>query len=89
MCIRDIVIQLKALEVTMSDSLLVHYISYILPHQYAPLKFDSNTHKDKWYINELVIMCVQEKGRWLMEEGQMVNLTTSLKNKKNQVNQKE
>jgi len=33
-------------------------------------------------------MCVQEEERLLFEKGQMVNLTTSLKNKKNQVNQK-
>jgi len=83
MCIRDIVAQLKALEVIMSNSLLVHYILYILPHQYAHFKIAYNTHKNKWSINELVTMCVQEEERLLMEEGQMVNLTTSLKNKKN------
>ena len=33
-------------------------------------------------------MCVQEEERLLMEEGQMVNLTTYFMNKKNQVNQK-
>ena len=38
MCIRDIVAQLKALEVTMSDSFLVHYILCTLPLQYAPFK---------------------------------------------------
>jgi len=32
-------------------------------------------------------MCVQEEEK-LSEEGQMMNLTTSLKNKENQVNQK-
>jgi len=31
-------------------------------------------------------MCVQEEERLLMQEGQMVNLTTCFKNKKNQVN---
>jgi len=31
-------------------------------------------------------MCVQEEERLLMEEDEMANLTTSLKNKKNQVN---
>jgi len=37
MHIRDIVIQLKDLEVTMFDSFLVHYIMYVLPHLYAPI----------------------------------------------------
>jgi len=32
------VTQLKTLEVIMYDSLLVHYILYILPHQYAHFK---------------------------------------------------
>ncbi|XP_052734206.1 uncharacterized protein LOC128196733 [Vigna angularis] len=88
MRIRDIVAQLKALEVTMSDSFLVHYILCTLPYHYAPFKISYNTHKDKWSINELLTMCVQEEERLLIEEGEKVNLTTSFKNKKNQVNKK-
>ena len=45
MHMRDIATQLQTLEVTMSDTFLVHYIL--------------NTHKDKWSINELLTMCVQ------------------------------
>jgi len=47
MRIRNIVAQLEILEVTMFDSLLVHYIVYILPHQYALFKITYNTHKDE------------------------------------------
>jgi len=50
--------QLKTLGVTMYDSLLVHYILYILTHQYVAFKIAHNAHKDKWSINELVTMCV-------------------------------
>ena len=88
MRIRDIMAQLKALEVTMSDSFLVHYILCTLPHQYASFKISYNTHKDKWSINEALTMCVQEEERLLMEEGERVNLTTFGKNKKSQVNNK-
>uniref|UniRef100_A0A2N9HUB9 Reverse transcriptase Ty1/copia-type domain-containing protein n=1 Tax=Fagus sylvatica TaxID=28930 RepID=A0A2N9HUB9_FAGSY len=63
MQIRDIVAQLKKLEVEMSESFLVHYILNTLPHQYGPFKISYNTHKDKWSINELMTMCVQEEGR--------------------------
>ncbi|XP_029130101.1 uncharacterized protein LOC114916803 [Cajanus cajan] len=70
MRIRDIVAQLKALEVTMSDSFLVHYILCTLPHHYAPFKISYNTHKDKWSINELLTMCVQEEEMLMMEEGE-------------------
>ena len=54
MRMRNIVDQLKALEVTMLDSFLVHYILCALPVQYAPFKISYNTH------NELLTMCVQE-----------------------------
>ncbi|XP_031260549.1 uncharacterized protein LOC116118714 [Pistacia vera] len=47
MQMRDIVAQLKNLEVEMSDSFLVHYILNTLPHQYGPFKISYNTHKDK------------------------------------------
>ena len=46
-------------------------------------------HKDKWFVNELLIMCVQEEENLLMEEGGRVDLITFEKNKSNQVNHKE
>jgi len=88
-CIRDTMAQLKALEVIIFYSLLVHYILYTLPHQYTPFRIACNTHKDKWFINESMTMYVQEEEKMLMEEGQMVNFINFLKNKKNQVNKKE
>ena len=80
----DIVAQLKSLEVTMSDTFLVHYILNTLPQQYSPFKIFYNTHKDKWSINELLTMCVQEEGRLMMEEGEKVNLTTFGNKRKDQ-----
>ena len=82
MRIRDIEAQLKSLEVTMSDTFLVHYLLKTLPQQYSPFKISYNTHKDKWSINELLTMCVQEEGRLMMEEGEKVNLTTFGKKRK-------
>ncbi|KAL6315435.1 hypothetical protein AAG906_000550 [Vitis piasezkii] len=66
----DIVAQLKKLEVEMSESFLVHFILNTLPLQDGPFKISYNTHKDKWSINELMTMCVQEEGRLLMEQGE-------------------
>ena len=88
MRMRDIATQLKSLEVTMSDTFLVHYILNTLPQQYSPFKISYNTHKDKWSINELLAMCVQEEGRLMMEEGQRVNLTTFGKKIKDQAKRK-
>ncbi|XP_074313701.1 uncharacterized protein LOC141648892 [Silene latifolia] len=61
MRMRDIATQLKTLEVTMSDSFLMHFILCTLSPKYAPFKISYNTHKDKWSINELMAMCVQEE----------------------------
>ncbi|KAL0313497.1 UNVERIFIED_CONTAM: hypothetical protein Sradi_5749000 [Sesamum radiatum] len=81
MQMRDIAAQLKSLEVDMSESFLVHYILNTLPPQYAPFKISYNTHKDKWSINELMTMCVQEEGRLSMEAGESVHMATQGKNK--------
>ena len=76
---RDIAAQLKSLEVEMSNSFLVHFILNILPQQYGPFKISYNTHKDKWSINELLTMCVQEEGMLKMELGE--STLTAMKGK--------
>ena len=88
MCMKDIVAQLKVLDVTMSDSFLVHYILCTLPVKYAHLKISYNKHKDKWSINELLTMCVQEKERLIMEQGERVYLTAQGKKKEDQAKNK-
>ena len=42
---------------------------YLKPPQYSPFKISYNTHKDKWSINELLTMCVQEEEQLLIEQG--------------------
>ncbi|XP_073292484.1 uncharacterized protein [Primulina huaijiensis] len=82
MKMRDIAARLKTLEVEMSETFLVHYILCTLPQQYGPFKISYNTHKDKWSINELMTMCVQEEGRLLMETSDNVFMITQGKYKK-------
>ena len=72
---RDIVAQLT-LEVDMLD---IHYILNTLPQLYGPFKISYDTHKEKWSINELLTMCVQEEGRLLMEQGESAMLVTEAK----------
>ena len=67
MKMRDLAAQVKIPEVEMPETFIVHYILNILPAQYGPFQISYNTHKDKWSINELMAMCVQEEGRLLME----------------------
>ncbi|XP_020105304.1 uncharacterized protein LOC109721903 [Ananas comosus] len=70
---RDIAAQLTALEVTISDSFLVHFILNSLPSEYVQFQISYNTHRDKWSINELLTMCVQEEGRLIQEKQNAVN----------------
>ena len=51
----------------MSESFLVHYILNTFPQKYKPFKISYNRHKDKWSINKLLTMCVQEKMRLIMD----------------------
>ena len=88
MQMRDIVAQLKKLRIDMMESFLVHFILNTLPHQYGPFKIPYNTHKDKWSINELMTMCVQEEERIVMELGESAMLATTFrKNKRNDTSQ--
>ena len=66
----------------MSESFLAHYILNSLPQQYGAFKISYNTHKEKWSINELLTMCVQEEGRLLAEMGESALLTTHERKKK-------
>ena len=79
---RDIVAQLKKLEVEMSESFLMHFILNTLSPQYGPFKISYNTHKDKWFINELMTMCVQEEIRLMMDQEESTMLVTQKKGKK-------
>ena len=44
---RDMVAQLKSLEVEISESFLVHFILNSLPSEFGPFKISYNTHKNK------------------------------------------
>lgn len=60
---RDIVSQLNEMEFTISENFLVHFILNSLPASYGPFKISYNTQKEKWSINDLLSMCVQEEER--------------------------
>lgn len=77
---RDIVALLKILEVDISKSFIVHYILNTFPQQYGPFKISYNMHKDKWLINELMTIYVQEEGRLVVEGGEGVYKVTQGKN---------
>ena len=69
---KDIAAQLKKLRIAMSEFFQVHFILNTLPHQYGPFEISYNTHNDKWSINELMIMSIQEEERLIKELGESV-----------------
>ncbi|KAF5482002.1 hypothetical protein F2P56_002604 [Juglans regia] len=75
MKMRDIAAQLKSLEIQISDSFLVHFILNSLPTEYEPFKIPT-THKEKWSINEILTMCVQEEERLKHENIESAHFVT-------------
>ncbi|XP_038977899.1 uncharacterized protein LOC120108385 [Phoenix dactylifera] len=73
---RDIAAQLKSLEIEISESFLVHFMLNSLPAEYGPFKISYNTHKEKWSVNELLTMCVQEEERLKHENLESANFVT-------------
>ena len=76
---RDIAAQLKALDVDFLESFLVHVILTFLHADYTTFKVSYMTHKEKWSVNELLNMCVQEQGRLKQEKLESVNLVSHKK----------
>ncbi|XP_022894072.1 uncharacterized protein LOC111408557 [Olea europaea var. sylvestris] len=68
--------RLKTLGMNVDESFLVQYILNSLPAQYRPFQIHYNTIKEKWNVNELLGMLVQEESR-LKQQGQhFVNVTS-------------
>nr|CAD1817231.1 unnamed protein product [Ananas comosus var. bracteatus] len=73
---KDIAFQLNEMEFTISETFLVHFILNSLPAKYGPFKISYNTQKEKWSINDLLSMCVQEEERIKGENVQSAHLVS-------------
>lgn len=73
---RDIAARLKSLEIEISESFLFNFILNSLPVEYGAFQISYNTQKEKWSINELLIMCVQEEERLKYGKVKSAYLTT-------------
>ncbi|XP_029129697.1 uncharacterized protein LOC114916656 [Cajanus cajan] len=74
--------KLKALELELSDDLLVHLVLISLPTHFGQFNVSYNTLKDKWTLNELISHCVQEKERQQREKTESAHLTSNSQNMK-------
>ncbi|XP_026378058.1 uncharacterized protein LOC113272442 [Papaver somniferum] len=61
--ITNIVAKLNALDMTVAEGFLVRFILNSLPLLYDPFQINYNSLKEKWNVNELSNMLVQEEAR--------------------------
>ena len=74
--------KLKNLGVNIDDAFLVHLVLNSLPQQYSQLQCNYNTQKEKWSLNELISICVQEEERVKKGKSVVVNLVNKPQFKK-------
>lgn len=53
--------KLNSLDVTISESFIVHAALNSLPEDYEPLRSSYIAQKDKWSLDELIAICVQQE----------------------------
>ncbi|PRQ34493.1 putative RNA-directed DNA polymerase [Rosa chinensis] len=75
----EIAAKLKDLKIPIEEAMLVHIVLNSLPPQYSQLLTTYNTQKDKWSLNELISICVQEEDRIKKGKGIAVNLVSKPK----------
>jgi hypothetical protein len=73
---RDIATRLNVMEVTFSDTFLVHFILLSLPSEYNLFKVSYNTSSEKWSVNQLLTKCVEEEERLKREKIETAHLAS-------------
>lgn len=78
----NVAAKLKTLGMSVDESFLVQFILNSLPPQYGPFQINYNTIKDKWNVDELSNMLVQEEGRLKQQGDHSIHLVTQGAGKK-------
>ena len=73
----NLVTQLRALKLELSDDILVHLVLISLLAQFCPFKISYNTQKEKQTLNKLIAQCVQEEDILKQEKIESVHLATT------------
>lgn len=68
---------LRALQLEVSNEILMHLVLISLSAQFSPFKISYNTKKGKLTLNELIAQCVKEEERLKQEKIKSAYLTTS------------
>ncbi|XP_071708823.1 uncharacterized protein [Rutidosis leptorrhynchoides] len=69
--------KLKGMDMEISEGFLVHFIKISLPMQFDPFEINCNTQKEKWKMNELIDMYVQEEERLKVENSDVAHIATT------------
>lgn len=59
--ISHLALRLRALKLALSEDLLVHLVLISLTPQFNQFKVSYNCQKKTWYLNELILNCVQKE----------------------------
>ena len=70
----NIAARLKTLGMKVNEGFLVQFIINSLPPEYGPFHMNYNTMKDKWNVNELQCMLIQEEARLKKRGNHSINL---------------
>ena len=73
--------KLKTMDLGFKDEFLIHLVFASLPKEYKTFVINYNMQPDKWNIEKLIAMCVQEEERLKNSQGDSANLVKD--NKKN------
>ena len=77
--ISNVASKLKALNLEMSEDLLVHLVLISLPIQFGQFQVSYNCQKEKWSLNELISFCVQEEERLKQNKTESAHLASTSK----------
>ena len=73
--------KLKALQLELTEDLLVHLVLISLPAQFNQFKVSYNCQKETWSLNELISHYVQEEERLKQDRTESAHLAAAFKDK--------
>lgn len=74
-------LKLKALNLEFSEDLVIHLVLPSLPSQFGQFKISYNYQKEKWSLNELNLLCVQEEETMKHDKTTSVHFVSTFKDK--------
>ena len=73
--------KLKPMDLGLKDEFLIHLVFASLPKEYETFVVNYNMQPDKWDIQKVIVMCVQEEERLKSSQGDSANLVKDNKKK--------